>query len=195
MINRTAVTHKRIESTKKYIDELSKHYSKLNIVRVDLSYKKPYSNNLTLEDVNDDIDHMFNNMRSKPTIFKDKVGFILKREYTKDKGVHCHAIFIYDGQKMQKDSFKAQQIGKYWEQITEEKGSFHNCHRNDYNRKGIGMLDHRDGEKRKILDEDVITYLCKDEQEIEPIKNNKKSRAFTRGTLPKSKGNLGRPRN
>ena len=56
------------------------------------------------------------------------------------------------------------------------------------------MLDHRDSDKRKILDEDVISYLCKDEQDIEPIKGNKKARAFTRGTLPKNKGKLGRPR-
>jgi len=187
-------SNKRIESTKKYIDELCSEYSKLNIVRVDLSYKKPHSDKITLEDANNDLNRMFNNMRSKPSIFKDKVGFICKREYTEDKGVHFHAIIIYDGQKVQKDVYKANQIGEYWEQITKEKGTHHNCHLNDYKRKGIGMLDYRDTDKRKILDEDVISYLCKDEQGIEPIKTNKRDRAFTRGTLPKSKGNKGRPR-
>ncbi|WP_434286064.1 hypothetical protein [Aliarcobacter cryaerophilus] len=33
-------TNQRLESTKKYIDDLSKNYSRLNIVRVDLGYKK-----------------------------------------------------------------------------------------------------------------------------------------------------------
>ena len=185
---------KRIESTIKYIDELSKEYSKLNILRVDLAYKKPYSENITLEEANKELDQMFNNMRSKPTIFKEKIGYVCKREYTEDKGVHFHAIFIYDGQKVQKDAFKAQQIGEYWESITKGKGSFHNCNRNDYKREGIGMIDHKDSEKRKILDEDVIPYLCKDIQGIEPIKGDKKVKAFTRGTLPKSKGRIGRPR-
>jgi len=193
MLN-TKNKNKRIESTKKYIDELSEQYSKLNIVRVDLSYRKPYSDKMTLEDANRDLNHMFNNMRSKPSIFKDKVGYICKREYTKDKGVHFHAIIIYDGQKVQKDAFKGTQIGEYWEQTTKEKGTYHNCNLKTYERHGIGILDYKDREKRKILDEDVIAYLCKDEQGIEPIKTNKKDRAFTRGIISKRKGNMGRPR-
>jgi len=187
-------SNKRMESTAKYIDELSKNYSKLNIVRVDLFYKKPFSDKMTLEDANKDFNHMLNNMRSKPTIFKDKVGYVCKREYTKDKGVHFHTIVIYDGQKVQKSAFKGKQIGEYWEQVTNERGSYHNCHFNEYKRNGIGRLDYKDKEKRQILDEDVISYLCKDAQEIEPIKTNKKDRAFTRGTIPKGKGNVGRPR-
>ena len=55
------------------------------------------------------------------------------------------------------------------------------------------MLEHKDEEKRINLDS-AISYLCKDEQDIEPIKTNKRDRAFTRGTLPKSKSNAGRPR-
>jgi len=187
-------TNKRIESTKKYMDGLSKKYSKLNIVRVDLSYKKPYSDKVTLEDANKDLNRMFNNMRSKPSIFKDKIGYVCKREYTEDKGVHFHAIIIYDGQKVQKSAFKGTQIGEYWKQVTKEKGTFHNCHLNEYTRSGVGILNHNDYDKRKILDEDVISYLCKDEQNIEPIKTNKKDRAFTRGTIPKSRGKVGRPR-
>lgn len=188
-------SNKRLESTKAYIDALSAKYSKLNVVRVDLAYKKPYSEGIALEEVNSDIEHMFNNMRSKPSIFKEKVGHIVKREYTKDKGIHLHAVFIFDGQKVQKDAYKAEQIGKYWkEQITDKKGSYHNCHRNRYERHGIGMLDHTDSEKRKILDEDVLSYLCKDGQDIAPVKSSKKDRAFTRGLMPKSKEKSGRPR-
>jgi hypothetical protein len=189
-------TNKRMVGTKRYIDELSKNYSKLNIVRIDLSYKKPHSDTVTLEDANKDLNHMFNNMRSKPSIFKDKIGYVCKKEYTKGKGVHFHAMFIYDGQKIQNSTYKAKQIGEYWEQLTDEKGSHHNCHFNVYKRKGVGMLDHRDSEKRKVLDEDVISYLCKDDekQDIKPIKKSKKDRAFIRGTISKSKGNLGRPR-
>ena len=182
------ISNKRLVGTKKYIDGLSKDYSKLNIVRVDLAYKKPYSDSMTLYEATANLNRMFNNMRSKPSVFQDKIGYVCKREYTEDKGVHFHMLFIYDGQKVQKGSYKAQQIGTYWEQVTKEKGSFHNCHRNEYTRNGIGMLDHRDSDKRKILDEDVISYLCKDEQDIEPIQENKKSRAFTRGTTPKNKG-------
>ena len=45
-------TNQRLESTKKYIDDLSKNYSRLNIVRVDLGYKKEHKDNVTLEEAN-----------------------------------------------------------------------------------------------------------------------------------------------
>jgi len=189
-------SNKRLKSTKEYIDALSKDYSKLNIVRIDLGYKKPYSEATTLDDANKDLDRMFNNMRSKPTIFKDKVGYVCKKEYTKEKGMHIHALFIFNGQTVHKDAFKGDEIGQYWEQITEERGSYHNCNRKKYKHDGIGMLDYKDSDKRKILDDKVVSYLCKDDekQDIAPIKSNKNSRAFTRGIISKSKGNIGRPR-
>lgn len=187
--------NKRLNSTKRYIDELSKKYSKINIVRVDLSYKKPHSDNVTLYGANKDLEHMLNNRRSKPTIFRNQIGYICKREYTKDKGIHLHTIFLYDGQKVLKDTFKADQIGKYWnEQITKGKGSYYNCNRNDYEENGIGMLEHNDSEKRKILDEKVVSYLCKGEQDIKPLKENQNDRAFTRGIVKSRGGNIGRPR-
>ncbi|WP_375724117.1 inovirus Gp2 family protein [Arcobacter sp. KX21116] len=185
----------QLEGIKKYIDMMSENYSKLNIVRLDLSYKKLYINEITLEDANKELKRMINNMRSKPSIFRDKIGYIIKKEYTKDKGIHFHIIFIYDGQKTKNSAFKAEQIGQYWEQLTNGKGSFHNCHRNNYKHNSIGILNYKDTEKRKILDEYVISYLCKNEQNIESIKENKKDRAFTRGTIPKDKTNRGRPRN
>ncbi len=184
---------KRFESTKKYIDKLQENNSKLNVIRVDLAYKKPHSNDVTLEEANKDLERMFNNKRSN-SIFQDQVGYVCKKEYTKERGMHFHTYFFFDGQKVQKSSFKAEQIGKYWSKhITEEKGSYYNCHRKKYKNDGIGMLEHTDEEKRKNLD-GAISYLCKDEQDIEPLKTNKKERAFTRGTLPRSKGNVGRPR-
>lgn len=189
-------TNKRLESAIEYVDALQEQYSKLNVIRVDLAYKKPYSDDVTLDEATKDLDRMFNNMRSKPLIFDGKVGYICKKEYTEDRGVHLHTTLFFDGQKVQKDSFKADQIGKYWQDvITQGKGSYHNCNRGKYEQSGIGMLDHRDSEKRKVLDEKVIAYLCKDEQHIGAVSSNPKDRAFTRGIIPKkSKGNVGRPR-
>ena len=190
---------KREESAKQYLDALQERYSKLCIVRLDLGYKKDEVSKKTevsLDEANSDYNHMMNNKRSKPSIFKDQVGQMYLKEYTPDKGMHFHAVFIYDGNKVQKGSYKADQIGQYWRQITKEKGIYHNCHRNTYLRDGLGILDYKDTEKRKIVDEDVISYLLKDDdkQDISSLKDNKNDRAFSRGTLPKSKGNKGRPR-
>ena len=49
-----------------------------------------------------------------------------------------------------------------------------------------------DKEKRENLDK-AMMYLCKDEQQIDSL-SNKKERSVARGTIPKSKGNMGRPR-
>ncbi|MAD41122.1 MAG: hypothetical protein CL623_01875 [Arcobacter sp.] len=194
------VVNKRLDSTKKYIDALQDKYSKLNVVRVDLSYKKPYSDDITLDDANNHFNRMLNNRRSKPSIFDNQVGYICKKEYTKDKGMHFHTIFFYDGQKIKNDTNKAIAIGKYWkEDITEKKGSYHNCNikaKKEYGDKnGVGMLEHKDIEKRKNLDI-AVNYLCKDDgkQDIAPVKSNMNDRAFARGRMPSPKSNMGRPR-
>ena len=188
--------NKRMESAKEYIDALQDKYSKLCVVRVDLGYKKPYSDKIVLNDVNNDFNHMLNNRRSKPSVFKNQIGYMCKKEYTQDKGVHFHTVFLYDGQKVQKDAHIGDKIGEYWEQLTKNKGNYYNCNRKKYKYKGVGILKHADSEKRKILDEYVVSYLCKDDkkQDIAPIKSNQKDRAFDRGTIPKSNGNIGRPR-
>ena len=191
--------NKRLDSTREYIDALCDKYSKINVVRIDLSYKKPYSNEIMLDDANSEFNRMMKNRRSKPSVFKNQVGYTAKKEYTKDKGVHFHTFFFFDGQKVKNDVKKAMQIGDYWkEQITENKGSYHNCNLKAdeiYGKKNAtGMLDHRDIERREKLYE-AVGYLCKDDyQDIAPVKSNIKDRAFVRGTIPKSKGNVGRPR-
>lgn len=186
----------RVDSNKEYMDSLQKNYSRINNIRVDLSYKKPYSDEITLDEANKDINRLLNNRRSKPTIFENNIGYIIKKEYTDAKGMHFHCMFIFDGNKIMKDSFKGDQIGKYWNQITLDRGSFYNCNKGKekYDENGIGLLDYKDEEKRKILDEKVISYLCKDDKlQITP-KNDKKDRELIRGMIPKSKGNKGRPR-
>ena len=191
------VVNKRTESTSVYVNALQEEYSKLCAVRVDLAYKKPYSDDITLDDANKDINRMLNNRRSKPSVFKDNVGYIIKKEYTDAKGVHFHIYFFFDGNKVHKDIYKAEQVCNYWiEDITDGKGTSHNCNRNKYKDNGVGMIDHRDSKKRENLDKG-IAYLCKDDekQDIEPVKSNKNDRAFVRGTMPrKKKKNAGRPR-
>ena len=187
-------TRRRQNSNKAYIDALQENYSKINVIRVDIAYKKPYSEEITVDDAAKDLNRLLNNRRSKPSIFEDNIGYAIKKEYTEDKGVHFHAFFMFNGQKVLKDSFKADEIGTYWnEQITKGKGTYYNCNRNQYPEHGIGMLEHRDTEKRKNLDKAMI-YLAKDEQQAIYSIAEKKERSFVRGTIPKSNGNIGRPR-
>ena len=199
IMEKTTIVNKRFESSKGYVDSLSDQYSKLNMVRIDLGYGKDENEkvDITLEEANQDLNRMLNNRRSKPSIFKDQVGYIIKKEYTKDKGVHLHALFIFNGQNVKKASYKAKQIGEYWNELTQEhNGNNHSCHYKEYKEHGIDMLDYRDTDKREILDKNVLTYLCKDDkkQDIKAIQGDKRVKAFIRGTIPKSKSNMGRPR-
>ncbi len=190
-------TNQRLESTKKYIDDLSKRYSRLNMVRIDLGYQKEYKDNVTLEEATKNFKTMLNNKRSKPTVFEGMVGYVAKKEVGEDKGIHFHMLAIYDGQKAREDISKGTQIGRYWKNnITKGKGLYHNCNQNDYKKdKAVGIIEHNDENKRKLLDDKVLTYLCKDEQSVDGLKINSKDRAFTRGIAAKSKSNAGRPRN
>ena len=193
------IVNKRIVSNQEYLDALQDRYSKLCVVRVDLGYKKPHSDDITLDDANSDFNRMLNNRRGKPSVFKHQVGYICKKEYTKEKGMHFHTIFFYDGQKVKSDVKRAIDLGTYWnKQITNMKGSYYNCNLNaeeNYGDKNaVGMLDYRDVKKRENLDT-AVSYLCKDDhQDIKPVKSNHKDRAFVRGIIPTSKGKIGRPR-
>lgn len=188
---------KRLESTRLYLDALQEKHSKLLLVRVDLSYGE--KENVTLEQANKDFNKLLNNRRGKPKIFKHNIGYTEMVEYTEKKGVHFHTAFIFDGQKVSKDQIKGEQLGVHWrDNITNGKGIYYNCNRNDYGEHhGIGMLEHHDKEKRKKTDE-ALAYLCKDDkdQDIQKVNtNNTTIKQFRRGRMPQSHSKQGRPRN
>lgn len=190
-------SQRMVESTATYIDDLFDVYSKMQFIRLDLSYTKEHAREASLEEINQDLTHLLNNRRTKPSIFENMVGYIAKREYTKEKGPHIHSIFIYDGQKIRKDAHKGDQIGQYWKsEITNGKGIFHNCNRekDKYAECALGLIEHTDDAKRTVLKEKAIAYLCKEEQSVDPIKQSGNERSFTRGIAPRKKSNAGRPR-
>ncbi|TXI95340.1 MAG: inovirus Gp2 family protein [Burkholderiaceae bacterium] len=196
-MNESANKKHMAKSTSTYIDQLLKNHSKIQVIRLDLSYRKEHARKASLEKINQDFTHLLNNRRTKPSIFENMVGYIAKREYTNDKGPHIHSVFIFDGQKVSKDAYKGDQIGEYWKnEITDGKGIFHNCNREKgtYSECALGMIDHTDETKRTVLKEKAIAYLCKEEQNIDPIKQSGTERSFTRGIAPRKKSNAGRPR-
>lgn len=186
---------RRKTSNEKYVDALQEKHSKLCVLRVDLHYNKNNRNDVTLDEANKNIDRLLANRRNN-AIFEDNVGYIIKTEYGEDREIHFHTFFFFDGQKVKKDAYKADEIGDYWNSsITKGKGTYYNCNRNDYkDNKAIGMLDYRDEEKREKLDY-AMAYLAKEEQSIEAIKENKNDRSIRRGTMPKEKNTKGRRRN
>jgi len=101
-----------------------------------------------------------------------------------DKGCHFHLVVFYDGAHVQKGCHWAEKIGNYWkDHITKGRGILQlQCQQAEYKRLGIGMISRHDTEKRKILTEDVVSYLTKPEQFFKAIKADT-GRCFGKGEI------------
>lgn len=197
MLNKIEINRRIQESVVDYCHKLHAIYSKLLVVRVDLGYVKKFANQCGLLDIKRDIKHMLDNRRGSRTLFEHLVGYVVKYEFTKEKGPHAHALFFYDGQKVCKDEHYGQKIGKYWiEKIAKGNGVFYSCNydKDQYEQCGIGMIDHSDFVKRAVLEEKVIGYMLKAEQSINDIKQTGRERSITRGVPPRNRSCAGRPR-
>ena len=93
-MNESRNSQRMMESTATYIDDLFDIYSKMDFIRLDLSYTKEHAREASLEDINQDLTHLLNNRRTKPSIFKNMVGHILKKNLLKTK-VPTSTAFLY----------------------------------------------------------------------------------------------------
>ncbi|MGB2552225.1 YagK/YfjJ domain-containing protein [Campylobacter sp. MOP51] len=187
---------RRQDSLNNYLDELVKKYSRLDVVRIDLLYKKEARSKVTIESFDKDLNRLNNNRRGNE-IFDNVVGYVSKMEQG-DKvndHLHAHLVFFINGQKSKDRSGSsiARKIGNYWEQtITKGNGSHHNCNIKKYKSNGLGRVDYNDKTKIQIVKENTLSYLCKGEQSI-ITPEGKKIKALRRGGMPKQT-NKGRPR-
>ncbi len=190
------IFNRRKQSTEKYIDALFENNSKICGIRVDLKYKQEFAKDISLDVINRDLKRMLDNRRSNKNVFGNNLGYVIKKEVSDSGNLHLHALFLEDGNKVQKAAYKADQIGKYWnDSITKGKGCYENCNRRNYENNGIGIIDYKDKEKVNNLKEHVVSYFYKtNTQSIDEIKSNPKDRAIVRGAMPKPKSNAGRPR-
>ena len=188
-------TKHRLVSAGEYIDELFMVSSKLQVLRIDLSYQYDKSSDITVENAKEDLQHLLNNRRNKPLLFKNNIGYIWKLEWGPDKGYHFHLIFFYKGRELWKDAYWAGLIGEYWKhRITKGRGTYFNCNasKDKYHRLGIGMIDRKDMAKRKILLDDVVGYFAKTDQFLRAVTLGKGD-CFGKGEPPQ-KSSAGRPR-
>ncbi|WP_114972239.1 YagK/YfjJ domain-containing protein [Rhodoferax ferrireducens] len=187
---------RNFRSTQVYIDRLFKRHSRLMVMRLDLEYLKNHVSKLSIGDAQKDLKHFFNNMRSNK-LFAPLLGYIWRREWGVERGIHFHVVLFYDGSLAHKDEYIASQIGDYWkDRITAGKGMHFNCNRdkrNRYKRLGIGMIHAADVDKRKNLLE-AVKYLTKKEV-IFGLKEDGGFRAFGKGNMPSERTDgPGRPR-
>jgi len=185
----------------KYINKIFDTCARLVIIRIDLFYKKKLASSVTIDRAQSDIDHLLRNKRHN-SIFGHMKGYIVKMEYGIDKGIHFHALLLFDGSRRSNHSHIhiAQLIGKYWvDVITKGRGDYWNSNAKIKDFKGaglcgIGTINADETILRYNLLNHVVKYLCKPSQYFKP-KIGPEVRLFRRGRSPKvSLTKRGRPR-
>lgn len=152
---------------------LAKH-CKLLLVRVDVSY--PYDADVDIQQFNADLQILRKRIGDRRHCFKGVLDYAWALEQGRDKGYHCHFLFIYNGSMHMQDGYYAEQIGEVWLDITDGDGCYFNCnrkkHKDSYRKQGtlgIGMI-HRnlDSEVENALK--AINYLAKKDKDDQHLR-------------------------
>lgn len=177
----------------KFLNELFAKHSRLLVCRIDVYIKPEFKDQMTIDEMHKHREHFQNNLRSN-SFFDDFVGFIWKLEAGDRRGMHFHFFFFLLGSTHKSDKYISHQIGKYFEQISNNQLYGYNCNarRNYYKRRGIGMINHFDVNLRENL-ENAVEYLTKSDQFFRINENNR--RVIGKGFINRTpKSNAGRPR-
>lgn len=180
------------KKAKRLILKLLNKFSKLLVLRIDFSIHRDFK--ITLELLKTYLRIFIKKLHAPNDKVPPIVGFIWKLEYGLRKGYHYHFIFFMDGNTYKQDTFFADQLGKLWKSITQNKGTYHSCNhdKESYVKLAIGMLTHNDEEKIEALF-GVVNYITKTEQFIIE-KTQVNQRTFGYSTRKYEKNNAGRPR-
>ncbi len=179
-----------------YVDALFGISTRLVVLRIDLEYLKQHKDQIGILDALADLDRFLTNQRHN-SIFREKLGYIVKLEYGVLKGLHFHLILFFDGSKRdgRKDVHLAQEIGEYWKKvITKGRGDYWNINakKAKYERNGslgIGVINSWETKLVENLKHRVVGYLCKSTQYVKPRLPEEldkySNRLIRRGKFPK----------
>lgn len=67
-MNGSRKSERMMKSTATYVDQLLENHSKIQVIRIDLGYTKEHASKASLEEINQDMKHMLNNRRTKPSV-------------------------------------------------------------------------------------------------------------------------------
>lgn len=115
------------ESLAQYVNQLLHHYSRLLVVRVDLSYAPDQRHLIGIERVKSDLSILLNKISNKDKSFSGLQGYAWALEQGEIKSYHCHLLLIYDPSKRKNDWYLANEVGLLWKDITQQQGIFYSC--------------------------------------------------------------------
>lgn len=190
---------KRVESRNQrsiatYVNSLFDQHAKLLVIRFDISYRKAYYDQLTLDLVTEDRNCYLRRVQNK---YPALLGYIWKLEFGVDRRFHTHITFIFNGAVHQRDISLGIALGEVWKDMSDNNGSYFNCQvrREEYQRwgtDGIGMVHYSDTVKRlKLIN--ALSYLTKLDTQILAILPAGR-RTFGRMEISRTPSRRGRPR-
>lgn len=114
-----------------YLSGLKKAYSKIMLVRVDLH--TPWSQDTCCATSGLETKQLAALLRYVKYSFPSYLGYAAKFEVGAERGVHIHAIFVFNASLVQRDVTIAKMIGDYWRnEIQEGRAGYFNCNSHTY---------------------------------------------------------------
>jgi hypothetical protein len=120
------------EQLLKHIDNLTRHYSKLLFVRVDLAYVKEKHAEIDIRLFRDDVQKLIGYIQDGDRCFSDLEGYAWALEQGEEKGYHCHLLLIYNGAVKKQDYYYGNEAIGRWKQITNQDGYGFNCNSTEH---------------------------------------------------------------
>lgn len=180
------------------IDLITKDYSKVLPIRLDLYINKSFNSH---EQLNEYLQQLRNNMR-KNSMFNNLIWWVAKLEYGVQRRWHYHVLMLFDGQKHRQGFALAKALGDYWIfVITKGNGNYYspNMHPRNYHSYALDMLEYHDTIAIANFKKAVVTYLAKESlilPDIEGMKDKagKNYRSLRMSEYTPKNTNVGRPR-
>lgn len=153
-----------------YTDAVMSRYSRTTVIRLNLYYRPEAQVRLRVEQVFDHLDDLIYEHSRNP-IFQHLIGYTYSVEQgdCKDgRGYHIHAAYLFNGNQVCRDVWKAIEISELWEEVTRGQGYAHSCNhdKDQYGDKlGIGQI-HRNDQSKRPNTHEAMKYLVKDGQHL-----------------------------
>ena len=164
------------QSLQAYLQQLLNHYARLLFVRIDFAIKQEFQAEISLEQFQTYLKTLSNRYSNQDGCFSGLQGYAWAIEEGIDKGLHCHTLLIYDGNKHQNDFGRGLQVAQVWDDLTQGKGSCFISNAPEYKQQfaergtlGIGMI-HRNNPQEVQNALSTAMYLVNPEKELQHLR-------------------------